>query len=59
MDHFERNNELEQQRQAVAMKISQNLPAFQQLCSTQLQDPAKTAFFTTLNDALIAQAQLQ
>ena len=54
MTHFEKNNELEQKRQGVAIKIQQNLPAFQQLVANSLQDPAKTAFFTQLNEALVA-----
>ena len=55
MTHFEKNNELEQKRQGLAIKIQQNLPALQQLTSSSLQDPAKTAFFTQLNEALVAQ----
>lgn len=29
------------------------------MTSSQLQDPAKTAFFQELNDAIVAQSQLQ
>ena len=56
--HFAKIEELEAQRQQIAMTISQNAPAFQQLLSGQLQDPAKSQFFQQLNDAIVANQQM-
>ena len=57
--HFARNNELETQRQSIAIVIQKHGAAFKEVCAMQLQDPAKSQFFQTLNDAVVAQGQLQ
>jgi hypothetical protein len=57
--HFAQNDELEQQRQNISQTIAQNGQALVALINQNSQDPAKTQFFSQLNESITAQSQLQ
>lgn len=59
LQHFEQNEEYERQRQQISQTIAQNGQPLVALINANNQDPAKTTFFAQLNDAIVAQSQLQ
>ena len=59
LKHFSSNDEFEAKRQQLAQTIQQCMGPFTALLSQQAQDPARMMFFQQLNEAIIAQSNLQ